>query len=146
MAELKQGIFNLSDGFVVDFVDVLQDGESADLADDSGEQSVYVLGVVSDEEELVAELGEVRPDALAYLPEHEGERPGALLVGTRRRFQPDVGRLEKVKLHFCTDVAPVADDAAAVVLQHDVVQIVDVVDVTAVMSYEWNTPLVPTSP
>ena len=109
MAELKQGIFNLSDGFVVDFVDVLQDGESADLADDSGEQSVYVLGVVSDEEELVAELGEVRPDALAYLPEHEGERPGALLVGTRRRFQPDVGRLEKVKLHFCTDVALVAD-------------------------------------
>ena len=109
LAELKRGIFNLSDGFVVDFVDVLQDGESADLADDSCEQSVYVLGVVSDEEELVAELREVRPDALAQLPEHEGERSGTLLVGTRRCFQPDAGRLEKVKLHLCTDVALVAD-------------------------------------
>lgn len=130
MAELKKGIFNLSDGFVVDFVDVLQDGESADLADDSGEESVHVLGVVSDEEELVAELGEARLDALAHFPEHEGERPGSLLVGTRGRFQPDVGRLEKVKLHFCADVAPVADEAAVVVLQHDIVQIVDFVDVS----------------
>ena len=109
LAELKQGMFNLSDGFVVDFVDVLQDGESADFADDSREQSVYVLGVVADEEELAVEMGEVRPDALAHLHEHEGERPGSLLVGTRRRFQPDAGRLEKVKLHFCTDVALVAD-------------------------------------
>ena len=59
--------FSLVKRFVVDFVEVLQNGKRADFTDDSGEQSVNVFGVVSDEEELVAKQGEVGLDVLAYL-------------------------------------------------------------------------------
>lgn len=58
----------MANRFVVGFVDVLQDGKRADFTDDSGEQPVDVLGVVADEEELVAKLREVGLDALAHLP------------------------------------------------------------------------------
>ena len=90
---------------------------------------ILVLGVVADEEELVAKLGEVGLDAFAHLPEHNGKRPGFLLVGARRGLEADVGRLKQVKLHFGAEVPLVADDAAVVVLQLDVVQVIDVMHV-----------------
>lgn len=119
----------MADRFIVDFVDVLQDGKCADFTDDSREQPVNVLCVIADEKELVAKLREVGLDALAHLSEHDGEGLGALLVGTRRGLKSDVGRLEQVELHLCTDIPLVVNDAAVVILQLHVVQIVDVVHI-----------------
>ena len=90
----------MANRFIVGFVDVLQNGKRADFTDDSGEQPIDVLGVVLDEEELVAKLGEVGLDALAHLSEHVWEGLGILLVGVRRGFKVDVGRLEQVQLHL----------------------------------------------
>ena len=119
----------MSNGFVVDFVDVLQNGKSADFTDDSSEESINVLGIVADEEELVAKLGKVGLDALAHLSEHDRERLGVLLVGSRRGFKRDVGRLEKVELNLSAEVSFVTNDAAVVILHFHIVQIVDVVDI-----------------
>ena len=47
----------MSNRFVVGFVDVLQNGKRSDFTDDPGEQPVHFLGVVAEEEELVAKLG-----------------------------------------------------------------------------------------
>ena len=106
----------------------MQNGKSADFTDYSSEESVNVLGIVTDEEKLVAKLREIGLDALAHLSEHGWERFGVLLVGARRGFKLDVGRLEKVKLHLGTEVSFVANDAAVVVYQFHILQIVDVVD------------------
>ena len=57
--------------------------DSIDFTNDSGEQSVHVLGVVSDEEKVVAKLEEVGLNALAHLPENGREGLGVLLVDTR---------------------------------------------------------------
>jgi len=101
----------LSNGFVVGFVEVLQNGRRAGFADDSGEQSVHVLGAVSGEEELVARLGGVGFGVLAHLPEHGREGFGVLLVGARRGLEAGVGRLEQVELHLGAEVSFVANDA-----------------------------------
>ena len=121
MAELNQRIFNLSNRFVIGFIDVLKHGKCADFTDDSHEEPVDVLGVVSDEEELVAQLREVGFDALAYLSEYGWERLGILLVGACRGIEPDVGRLKQVELYLGAEISLVANDAAVVVLQLDVV-------------------------
>ena len=42
----------MTNRFVVDFVDILQNGKCADFTDDSCEESVDVLGIVADKEEL----------------------------------------------------------------------------------------------
>ena len=56
----------------------------------------------------------------------EGRLP-VLLVEPVGAFKSDVGRLEKVKLDFRTDVPLVAEDTAIAVKRPDVLQIVDVV-------------------
>ena len=60
-------------------------------------------------------------DALAYLPEYGWERLGILLVGACRGIEPDVGRLKQVELYLGAEISLVANDAAVVVLQLDVV-------------------------
>lgn len=87
--------------FVAGFVDVLQNGKRANLANGFGEQSVDVLDVVSEEEELVAKLGKVG-------------------------FEADVGHLEGVELHLGAKVSLIAYDAAVMVIQFDI-EVVDVV-------------------
>jgi len=42
-------------------------------------------------------------------------------------FKSDIGRLEKVKLDFCSDVPLVSEDTAIAVKRLDLLQIVDVV-------------------
>ena len=107
--------------FVVGLVDVLQNGKRADFTDNPGEQPVHVLGVVADEEELVAELEEVGLNAPAHLSEYSRERLGILLVGTRSDIETDVGRFEHVELHLGAEVSLVAYDATVVVLQPDII-------------------------
>ena len=97
----------------------MQNDKRADFTDDSGGQPVHVFGVISDDEELVAKLGEVGLDALAHLPVYGGEGLGVLLFGAQRGLDADVGRLEQVDLHHSTNLSLVAYDAAVVALQFD---------------------------
>ena len=74
-------------------------------------------------------MREVGLNTLSHLPEDDRERFDIFLIGARRGFKPDVGRLEQVELNHDTDIPLVANDAAVVVFHPDIVQIVDVVDV-----------------
>ena len=56
----------------------------------------------------------------------EGGFP-VLLVEPVGPFKSDIGRLEKVKLDFCSDVPLVSEDTAIAVKRLDLLQIVDVV-------------------
>ena len=71
----------MANRFVIDIVDVLQNGKRADFTDDPDGQPIHALNIVSDKEELVAKMCEVGLDALAHFSENNRERFGILLVG-----------------------------------------------------------------
>ena len=104
------------------------DGQCTDFADDAGKQAVGLFCIVADDHVLVAQLREHRFDALPRLGKRYECRFPCLLIETVRAFKPDVGSLEKVKLHTLADVPFVPEDAAVVIQRLDVVEIMQVVD------------------
>ena len=56
LAEFIQGILNSADGFVVNEIHILKNGQCADFGNDSGVQTTRYLGVISYGQELVGEL------------------------------------------------------------------------------------------
>ena len=67
LAELIQCVLNSADGFIIDIVNILQDGQRTDFANDPGKQTVCHFSVVPDGKGLACQLREQRPDSLAYL-------------------------------------------------------------------------------
>lgn len=104
------------------------DGQCTDFADDAGKQAVGLFCIVADDHVLVAQLREHRLDTLPRLGKRNECRSPSLLIEPVRAFKPDVGSLEKVKLHTLAYVALVPEDAAIVVQRLDVVEIMQVVD------------------
>ena len=56
LAELIQGILNSADGFVINEIHILRNGQCTNFGNDSGVQTTRYLGVISYGEELVGKL------------------------------------------------------------------------------------------
>ena len=119
MTELNQCILYPVNGLVIWVIDVLCDGQCTDFADDVGKHAVGLFCIVEDDHVLVAQLREHRLDTLPCLGKRYECRFPYLLIETVRTFKPNVGSLEKVKLHTLADVAVVHEDVAIMIQRLD---------------------------